>query len=56
MVFYSWKEMDEVCARGFRDAYNFIKREGIETCLNSYFKSYTCIYVNKYHFVFLLCH
>ena len=28
IVFFSWKEMDEICAQGFRDAYNFIKREG----------------------------
>ena len=28
ILFYSWKEMDEVCAQGFHDAYSFIKREG----------------------------
>ncbi len=59
MVFYSWKEMDDVCARGFRDAYNFIKREGIKTCMHMavnqlhYYGKYHMQYVkppNKGHF------
>ena len=32
LLMSNWKQFDDICAQGFRDTYNFLKREGENQC------------------------